>query len=120
MKRLRVSLILTSFVFLLSSCGGSGGDQAMVAPLPPPAAPEPTPEPPPIVAASGTQQSRFDPVNGLELNEAFIEGFIAAIGGPVDYSDSPQELRRWRRPAVIKYAPSLALPSHDKCDMTTG
>ena len=109
MNRLRTILVSLSLSLLLVACGGSGGggDQAMVAPLPPPPTPEPTPEPPPVVAASGIQQSRFDPVNGLEINKAFMDGYLAAIRGPVDYDDPPQELRRWRRPPVIKYARSL-------------
>ena len=47
-------------------------------------------------------------MNGEVVDEPFVEGFIAAIEGPVDYFDTDQELRRWNRPPVIKYAPSLA------------
>ena len=37
-----------------------------------------------------------------------MDGFLAAIEGPVDYHDTQQVLLRWRRPPVVKYAPTLA------------
>lgn len=90
-------LLLAGFV-TLAGCGGGGGNVRPESP-PPMAQPQPEPE---------TQRSRFDPVNGLAINEGFIEGYLAAIEGPVDYLDGEQRLNRWRHPPIIQYAPTLA------------
>ena len=88
MRNSVLPLLLAGSV-MFAGCGGGGGNVSPES-SPPMAQPQPQPEP-------ETQRSRFDPVNGLAINEAFIEGFIAAIGGPVDYHDTRQELKRWRR-----------------------
>ena len=105
--RKRITAFLLSFALVtLAGCGGGDGNVRPDTMQPPPQAelePEPTPEPEPTI-----QRSRFDPVNGLEVDEAFMDGYLAAIEGPVDYHDGPQRLNHWSRPPVVKYAPSLA------------
>ena len=102
-KRITQSLLLGCLLGSLAGCGGGGSsDNIPNIPDVPPVTTSPA------VPESETQWSRFDPVNGLEINEAFMDGFLAAIKGPVDYPDTQQMLKRWRRPPVIKYAPSLA------------
>ena len=103
MRNSILPLLIAGF-FTLAGCGGGGaGNIRAESPPPMDAKPEPQPQTQP-----DTQRSRFDPVNGLEINEAFMDGYLAAIEGPVDYPDTQQVLKHWRRPPVIKYAPSLA------------
>ena len=101
MRKLTTLLIATAFT--LAGCGGGDGNVRPDSPMLVAPQSEPQPETPLEI-----QRSRFDPVNGLELNEAFIDNYLAAIEGPVDYFDAPQTLRHWTQPPVIKYAPSLA------------
>lgn len=102
---MRITAFLLSF-FLVSAAGcGGGGGNVRPAPdrmLPVTSAPT-TPE-------SETQRRRFARVNGLTVNEAFIDGYLASIQGPVDYPDGHQTLLRWKRPPMVKYFPSL--PEH--------
>ena len=50
---------------------------------------------------------------GSGSTRAFIDGYLDAIEGPVDYADGGQALLRWRRPPVIKYSPGFARSSLD-------
>ena len=104
MRNNLIALLMAGFVTLAGCGGGSNTRPDDMVTAPPPTSQPPVPEAPP----PETHRSRFDPVNGLEINEAFINGYLAAIAGPVDYHDTQQVLLRWRRPPVVKYAPSLA------------
>ena len=104
---MRISAFLLSLALVtVAGCGGGSGN---IRSTPDPAPPVTTT---PTIPEPETQRARFDPVNGLTVNEAFLDSYLGAIGGPVDYPDSPQTLLRWRRPPVVKYFPSLPEYSH--------
>ena len=104
----RITAFLLSFALATSAgCGGGGGNDR---PTPYLAAPATTA---PSVPEPDTQRRRFAPVHGQRVNEAFIDGYLDAIAGPVDYEDGGQALLRWRRPPVIKYTPGFARSSID-------
>ena len=106
MNRLHTALVSFTLTFLLGACGGSGGDGGMAGALLTPTTP-PVPEP-------ETQVRRFAPVNGRPVNEAFLDGYLRAIAGPVDYwdgTDAPgtrQHVLKWRVRPKIVYGPRLA------------
>ena len=95
----RITAFLLSFA--LAAVAGCGGGNVRPTPerVPPVTTIPPEPE---------TRLTRAEPVHGREINEAFLEEYLAAIKGPVDYSDGEQALLRWRRPPVVKYFPALA------------